>query len=163
MGAWYYTAPFQELGSSDDEGVPVLCRKNRGIYFLAERQVFREESSPSEGLALFARLGFAAGSVNEFDRYLGVGVVYTGMLPGRGDDQFGVALAQARNGQEYRVAMESGGLPVRDAELAVEITYRAQITPWLAIQPDVQRVVHPGTDPGIPDATVCGTRIEVRF
>jgi porin len=59
--------------------------------------------------------------------------------------------------------MESGGLPVRDAELAVEITYRAQITPWLAIQPDVQRVVHPGTDPGIPDATVCGTRIEVRF
>ncbi|MGH7849204.1 MAG: carbohydrate porin [Thermodesulfobacteriota bacterium] len=36
-----------------------------------------------------------------------------------------------------------------------------QITPWLGIQPDVQLIVHPGGNAGIPDALVAGMQISV--
>ena len=34
--------------------------------------------------------------------------------------------------------------PVRDYEAVLEITYQAQITPWMTLQPDLQHVFHPG-------------------
>jgi len=48
-------------------------------------------------------------------------------------------------------------------ETALEITYRAKITPWLAIQPTVQRIVNPGHDPALGDALIAGARFEIAF
>jgi porin len=48
-------------------------------------------------------------------------------------------------------------------ELALEWTYRFLVTPWLALQPDVQWLRHPG---GVSDrraAVVLGARTEITF
>ncbi|RYY45185.1 MAG: carbohydrate porin, partial [Sphingomonadales bacterium] len=46
------------------------------------------------------------------------------------------------------------------SEVAVELTYRAQVTPWLAIQPNAHYVRRPSADPGVADAVVLGVRTE---
>jgi porin len=52
---------------------------------------------------------------------------------------------------------------VDDAEVAIELSYRAQITPWLALQPDLQYIVNPGFDGSVDDALAIGVRAEIAF
>ena len=59
--------------------------------------------------------------------------------------------------------MNALGTPDAAGELALEWTYRAQIMPWLALQPDPQHVMNPGTLREIQNATIFGARIEVGF
>ncbi len=55
------------------------------------------------------------------------------------------------------------GTQVDDAEVALEFSYRARITPWLVLQPDLQYVINPGTDPAIENALVAGVRVDITF
>jgi porin len=52
------------------------------------------------------------------------------------------------------------GTPLQRRETTVEITYRAPVTDWLTLQPDLQYVRQPGFDPGLEDAWVIGLRLE---
>ena len=67
---------------------------------------------------------------------------------------------------------EKTPLPIRDYELAVELTYQAKIMPGFYIQPDFQYFFHPKygqvdhLNPAggrIPDAAVFGVRTIVKF
>ena len=44
-------------------------------------------------------------------------------------------------------------------QTAVELTYLAQLGPWLAVQPDLQYVIAPGGIRGTPNALVLGLRV----
>jgi porin len=55
------------------------------------------------------------------------------------------------------------GLPVNRAETAFEGTYLIQVGNSVAVQPDVQYVVHPNTDPNVRDAWVFQLRLELGF
>lgn len=46
-------------------------------------------------------------------------------------------------------------------ETAIELSYRAPISDWLTLQPDVQYVIHPSTDAARDDAWVFGLRVEL--
>ena len=48
-------------------------------------------------------------------------------------------------------------------EVDIEATYRAQITPYFAIQPTVQYIDNPSMDSTIKNAWVIGSRFEVEF
>jgi len=48
-------------------------------------------------------------------------------------------------------------------ETTLELTYLAPLTSWLSIQPDLQYVVNPNTDPRVPNAFVGLIRIELAF
>jgi porin len=67
---------------------------------------------------------------------------------------------------------EKTHLPIRDYELAVELTYEAKIMPGFYIKPDFQYIFHPGygvvdhVNPAagrIPDAAVFGLRTIIKF
>ncbi len=76
-------------------------------------------------------------------------------------------LASARESQrEARQEDETNRrnrVKVPDYEAVLELTYRAQITPWFALQPDVQWIIHPGGSTAIDDALVIGLRAAVSF
>lgn len=142
LGGWYYTEEAAHVdGVSPDE-------KAFGIYAIADRAV-------SDRLSAFLRLGFASEDVHQFGTYVGLGGVYTGLF-GREDDQLGLAVAHAINGGAFSDANPGA----EDAETAIELTYRTQLTPWLALQPDVQYVISPGTDPTLDDALITSLRFE---
>lgn len=81
------------------------------------------------------------------------------MFPGRDKDQLGFSVAKAHNGDKYKQSMSNTGTAVTDAEVVYELTYRARINRWLAVQPDIQYVRHPGTNPTLKDALVIGMRL----
>ena len=117
-----------------------------GFYGFAEQTILREQQDPSQGLALFIRLGIADSRVNRFDLYTGMGVVYTGLFPQRPDDQLGFGIAALHNSHRFRRARRIAGQPTAHAEIACEVTYRGGILPWLTVQPSFQYVINPGTE-----------------
>lgn len=157
LGAWSYTSSFPDLIDVDAAGRPVQRSGNRGFYALAD-WVYHER------LAAFVRTGVANAEVNRYAQCADAGVTYSGLIPGRPDDQLGLATSLARNGDKFlRAAMVAHGVPADRLEADVEITYRAPVTPWLTIQPDVQWVINPGTEVELKDAIVFGVRFDLTF
>jgi len=156
LGGWVYSAEFDDLVDLDGQG-SFEKRDNYGIYGLAEYQIFREGSHRYQGLSVFVRVGMANEEVNQFDLYTGGGLVYTGLISGRDEDQVGLAVAVAHNGDDFRQANPG----FQNEEIALEGTYRIQVNPWMSVQPDVQYIINPTADASADDAFVIGTRVEV--
>ena len=87
----------------------------------------------------------------------------TGLIAGRGADELGLGVAYARNGSHYLSAQSTQGTPATRAETAIELTYLMQINSWLALQPDLQYVVSPNTNPSLRNAFAFQLRIEVSY
>lgn len=160
FGVWHYSLPFDDLTAVDGAGNPIK-QHNQGIYFLAEQALYHETNEPSQGLAVFLRLGVANNDVNRFDQCFYVGAVYTGPIEGRDTDQIGLTYGSARNSSKYMAAQSSAGTPAEKSESVWELSYRSQLTPWLAVQPDFQYITHPDTNPQLGNATVLGIRFEM--
>jgi porin len=94
--------------------------------------------------------------------YVGGGVTHDGLFAARPDDKIGLAFAYAGISDKARAASALGGLPLKSGELVFELTYAAQITPALALQPDLQYIVHPGGDSSLGDALAIGLRISLQ-
>ena len=151
VGAWYYTARFPDLVGTLPGGTPERHRGSGGAYLIADQRL-------GEALTAFAQLGLGDGRVNQIGGYLGGGLTLTGPWSSRPQDELGLAVAAARNGSHYEEAQSAAG--VRAAgETTLELTYLAQLSSWLAVQPDLQYVIHPGGLRGLRSAVVPGLRI----
>jgi porin len=139
---------------------PPLRSGNHVVYALVDAQLFAERADPKQGLSAFARAGTADSRVNRFANFIGAGVVYTGALPQRPDDQLGLAVASANNSGSYRIANARDGIATNRRETAIELTYRFALTSWLTLQGDLQHIINPDTNPLISDATAIGLRFE---
>jgi porin len=153
IGAWYYTADFDELGPVGPRGVPSKHHGEAGAYLLIDRLLLQPSEDPKQRLTGFVQLGVADQAVDRTGTYIGAGLVATGFLPDRPNDEAGLAMAMARNGSAYIAGQMQAGLPVSAAETSIELSYLAQLEAWLALQPDVQYVIHPNTNPQLRDAT----------
>jgi porin len=155
-GGWVHTAEVEDFtGASHDF--------NHGLYLIAEKTLFTE-GEDGQGLGAFVQLGCADPHRNQIGRYWGAGLSYTGLIPGRNHDVTGLAVASARNGghfRHYQATIE--GTPAEHAETVIEATYLAEVFPWLTVQPDLQYVIHPGTEPTLDNALVAGVRVEIVF
>jgi len=160
LGAWVYSDGPDDGGTA---GRAACCGGAYGLYGLAEQVVYRHVTDPRRGLALFARLGFAEARVNPFSVYTGGGLVYTGLLSWRPEDRCGLGIAAAHHSGRFRRTRHAAGHAVADAEIALELTYRAGLTAWWTVQPSLQYIVNPGTEPGLDDAVLVGLRFEVVF
>ncbi|MDP6013817.1 MAG: carbohydrate porin [Alphaproteobacteria bacterium] len=159
VGVFHYTDGFDDQVDTNADGAAVRRSDNTGFYLLGETLAYRETSDTDEGLRLFARYGFANEDINQFKHYVGAGLVYTGLFDGRDEDQAGFGVGVGINGDPFKTA----NAVTEDEEIDFELTYRAQITPWLALQPDVQYVVNPGAgaNGALDNALVVGLRFEI--
>ena len=103
------------------------------------------------------RVGSANDDINQFDSYIGTGLVLSNFIQSRPDDSLGFAIAQARNGDVYR-QLKAG---TDSNETVFELTYSAPINEHITIQPDIQYIKNPGTDSSLDDALVIGIRFEL--
>jgi porin len=155
-GVWLHTAEVENFdGQPNDD--------NRGVYLLAEKTLYAENDE-GQGLGGFIQLGRADDNWNQIAQYWAVGLNYTGLIPGRDRDSAGLAVGSARNGDKFMKFMRNVELaPVEHTETAVELTYRAELRPWLFVQPDLQYIVNPGMDPSLKNAFQIGSRVEIVF
>jgi porin len=70
-------------------------------------------------------------------------------------------VAWARLGDDYLSLRSFEGQPATPAETTFELVYRAALTPWLSLLPNVQFVRDPGADPTLGDSWVAGLRFEL--
>lgn len=83
---------------------------------------------------------------------------YHGLIDGRDDDIAGIAVTLNHTSDTYRLINSSDS-----SQTNMEATYRAQVYPWLALQPTVQYIHNPNMDPTLQDAWVAGIRTEINF
>jgi porin len=188
IGVWSHTSRFADL-RFDSSGTPLaspessgLARRHRGdfgAYVVLDQFLWRRGETADQGLAMFVRFAGAPSDRNLVSLYGDIGLTLKGPFAGRADDAVGVGFAYARIGDAARgfdrdTRLFTGlSVPVRDFEAALELTYRYQAAPWLALQFDVQRIFHPGGDVALPDdpslekrvsdATVLGLRSAIVF
>lgn len=159
-GFWHYTADFDRLALTPGEDEPLEGDGNNGWYLIADRTLWENGDRVAAG---YVRYGQADDRYNVFKSYLGVGATFTGFWPTRAEDSVGLAIARAATGSGYRQAQAQAGEAADDRETHLELTYRAPITEWLTLQPDVQYIVNPGTNGLLGDALVVSLRFEIAF
>lgn len=160
IGAWSYTSRFEDLVEVDGAGDPLMKKGNSGFYVLAEKILYVGTSTPGSHADGFIRYGRANADFNQFESYFQTGLVFTGMVPGRSQDQFALAYSIAETSDTYRLAVSNSGGQAMRHESVLEATYRAPVTSWFILQPNIQYVIHPGADAQVKNATVLGIRFE---
>lgn len=149
LGHWRYSARFERFDGSEGRG-------NAGYYIRAQRQLIGGPAASGGQLDGFVRLGIADGQTNAYNGFIGAGLVYAGFAASRPDDQVGVAVAAAFASDAFAQRSDARG-----AETTLELTYRMQLTPHLALQPDVQYILNPSADPALGNVLALGVRAQV--
>jgi len=117
----------------------------------------------AQGLGWFGRIAFTKSDRNFVNFYFDTGLSYRGLIPGRDDDTVGLAFGYAQLSEGARSALQEEGSSPTGAEMVVELTYQAQLTKWLSVQPDLQYIINPGGTTNIENAFVIGGRASVVF
>jgi porin len=160
LGGWYYTAPIPDLVDTVPDGAPVRRHGSRGAYLIADQTLWSAADGRHGALTAFVQLGLGDARVNQIGGYAGGGLTLTGPFPHRAQDELGLGVAAARNGSRYVRARATADAPAA-GETAAELTYLVQLGARLAVQPDVQFVIHPGGSRATQKALVPGLRIAV--
>lgn len=153
------------LASIHSSGSPRRHGGTSGAYAVIDAQLYRPEGADqADGVAVYARLSGSPSDRNLIGLWADGGIVFSGMVPGRPEDAFGLSFIYARIGdhaQRYdrdRLSFDTDFHPVRSYEASIELTYQAVVVPGWTIQPDIQVVINPGG--GIADPTRPNQRVK---
>ncbi len=148
LGAYYHSG----LNEFDEESrtLNTVFRNNYGIYIIADQTVFE---NGNRRIGLFVHAGVAPENKNGHSSYLGFGTNFHGIFSPDGKDVMGFAVA----GLDMPKAK-------RSRETALELYYKYRFNDNIAIQPDIQYIIHPsGTAMKLPNALVGILRIHIGF
>jgi len=143
IGGWRYTNHFDRI---DGRG----RGSSGGGYALLQGRL--SGGDKARALKGWIRIGIATGGVEPIGVYVGGGMTF-----GNVDELVGLAVAHARLGAP---ALDSG-FGDRRAETAVELTAYRTLNRFVAIQPDVQYIVHPSWTSARRNALVIGIRLHL--
>ena len=107
--------------------MPAQIRGNYGIDGVIDQELYRlPGGDPGKGVSAFARVFAGPQEQNQIGFYADGGLVFSGFVPGRGDDTFGVGLAystvsdRAVDFDKDALAFGTGAF-VRNYEAVVEV------------------------------------------
>lgn len=133
FGVWHYRQGDRSLG-------PTIS----GGYLVGEMRWKAGERQ----WGAFVMAGTTPARVNLVTEFLGGGVLVTGLLPGRSQDQFSLGFGRVN-------------LRAPHPEIVAEAVYSWQLTSAVSVQPDVQWLGHPGGTNS--NALVAGVRVHITF
>ena len=142
FGGYYDGEELQNLKTGQPQ------RGTWGIYGLAEQMLYAEDDNYNEGLSAWLALSYAPPDVNRILFMAAGGLSYQGLLPDRPRDALSFITAYGSYSRDLTTNQSS--------EVLLELNYRAQIAPWLFLQPDVQMIIRPRGRSDIPNALVIG-------
>jgi porin len=168
LGAYYDTSDAPDLGTSFTDPTGVVSGR-WGIYLAVDQMLFRETPGSERGLTAFGLFLYAHPVNALLEYYWEAGLLYRGTFPGRDQDTIGFAINQSRvsnvliAAQNQQNAAMPDSVDVQSAETDIELNYRAQMTPWFSLMPNVQYVIHPNAVTSIPNAFVLGLQVGLTF
>jgi len=154
------------LADPASTGTPRAHRGNRAAFAALDGVIWRSDAARVNA---FARLAVAPGDHNLISESWEVGLATVGLVPGRPADVVALGFAGLQWSPAVRGAVRDDNAltrarhPVPDGEHVVELTWRAEVRPGWAVQPDVQWIRHPGGSSAIPDVLAVGLRTSFSF
>lgn len=136
LGLWRYTKRQDDIRDLTASGDPKQ-RIAQGAYLLFERQIAGDEQSAAH---LFGRAGISDGRTTPFAGGFQLGVLLTGVAPGRPESQLSFGIEHGALSGGFIDNLEDEGLDVDGPESGVELTYQDKLASFLSVQPDIQYV-----------------------
>lgn len=149
IGFWYDTAWFPDQYYTNADGSPFMHHGNFSFYAVADQTIWQSADNSARTVNLFGRVMGAPDAQNQIDFSLNGGITLTAPLPGRNNDQAGIDFGIGKASSRLQTADRNNGQKAQTTEQLVELTYQAQVLPWLVVQPDVQYTFNPSG--GVPD------------
>jgi len=151
LGAWHYRQPHPDL--------PGLSPSTSGVYTIWEASRALEQG---RGLGFFLQGAAAPQPINPVPWQLALGLRLQQPFPGRPGDSLSLGVTRSwLRSAVLRAEEELPAGPIHPAETVYELTYVAQLRPYLSVQPDLQFIHRPQ---GVyPDATVGLLRVHLEF
>ena len=168
IGGYYDTSLAPWLGSPIG-GPSAMARGRWGFYLQPDQTIYRPAPDSVRNLTLFAVFGYAGPGTALLQTYWQLGLVNKGTFAGRDHDTIGLAVnsssisSQLIAAQTQANALAPGSVAVQSAETTIELNYRAQLSPWFSLMPNVQYVLQPNGVATIPNALVLGLQAKVTF
>jgi porin len=150
IGGYYDGSRLEDLKTGQSK------RGTWGVYAMGEQMVYAEDEGYNQGLHAWLALSYAPPNVNRIQYMAAGGLIYQGLFPNRPFDALALIGSYGRYSSDLRSAQRARGESAQSNEVLLEVNYRAQLTPWLFIQPDAQVILRPSGDSDIDDAFVIG-------
>jgi porin len=180
IGFWVDTGFFPDqrfgadglsLASPASNGTPAEHKGDYSLYGVVDQTVWQSGTDSSRNLNVFARIMGAPDNQNLVDFSFNGGATLAAPLPGRENDQTGIDFGLGKVSGRAAELDRDSDVTARGTEALIELTYQAQATPWLMLQPDMQYIVNPGAgiqDPADPahnlrNEFVAGVRANITF
>jgi len=148
LGGYYDTSDVPYLGSPPG-GPQATARGRWGFYAQADQMIYSTAPGTDRGLTAFAVIAYGAPGTAMLE-YIGqLGLLQRGTLAGREDDTIGLAISYSKvsstlaAAQNAANAVAPGSVGVQSAETTIELNYRAQLTPWFSLMPNLQYMIRP--------------------
>ncbi len=186
-GIFFQSGPSPTLPEQWSFGPPASVQYCSGFYGIIDQMLYRApgqddasgknpvggkaiadgksaaEDAPVRGLNAWYRLGYCPQSYNPLSLYTDGGLVYTGLIPGRKEDKTGITFCYEQVSSGYMTLGNAQGTPGPSFEAVIEFTHSFRLAPAIALQPDIQYVLHPGGTQQYGNALVAGFRAVVDF
>ena len=177
LGLYYHSGKFfdQYLDTSGGSYiVSGVSRKkhigNYGLYTHFDQMIYREGGPGSDqGLTAFVATTWAPADINQFPFFIDGGIFYKGLIPKRDDDiaawgfAYGKWSGDLADSQSDDRDSNSANTRPQSYEMMIEFTYKAMITKYFFVQPDIQLIINPGGTKRYKNALVLGTRMGITF
>jgi porin len=145
VGYYYDSSDAPRIGSARE----VAGRD--GAYFLLDQTLWKSASDPARNVHFFGQISDASASASPFRRWYSAGFALKKPFATRPNDTVAVGYGRAvfnsrsRDVQEQAALARNQDFPdLSSGEGLVEVTYGAQVAPWLVMRPSVQYIIEPG-------------------
>lgn len=140
-GYWQYTGLLNSYNRLPN-GQQIAGRGSNGAYIGGATRLYTVNGA--RGLDGFVNFGVAESKINLVDRSVNAGLTWTGLFDARPTDKLGVGVGMIHNTEPLqKVLLASRQYGGKTTETAYELTYRATLTDWLTVQPNIQYIVNP--------------------
>lgn len=158
MGGYYSTMEYPQFNDS------TMTPNAYGFYWHADQTVYRVGPSSDKGLVLWSAYAFSPQqNISKLPFQANAGAIYTGLIPGRDNDQTILGVAYGNFSSSYAEAVSANGIGNPNYELVYEAGYRINFTKYAYFQPDLQWIINPGGLGSTPNALVIGAQTGVIF
>ncbi|MBY4639900.1 carbohydrate porin [Gluconacetobacter entanii] len=130
---------------------PRWDRGNWMVYGIIDQMIWRPSLTSARSVGVFVRATGNGGDRNQISFAIDAGLNLKAPFKGRDNDTIGLGWGIGRASSGLRQFDRDSQTLVQGNENHLELTYQAQVTPWMVMQPDFQYVWHPSG--GAPDWT----------
>ena len=158
MGAYYHTG---EYAHQPEESA---SKGNYAFYLLVDQVIVPRTPHGGRQVSAFLQLSWSTEYNNRASSYMGAGVNIGGFLFNKGQDNLGIGIAHVELNEEivlYKAAALPGLNQSFSFETALDFSYKVQVNKYIALQTDLQYIIHPGSSPALENAIVPSLRIQI--